>query len=184
MFCGKVMPVRESETYLGDQLTNNPSESFFKTIQQKKGLTMILLQEFRVTIDDVKSHCLGGLKTGIEIWNLAVVPFLFNNCEIWVDIPKKAINLLNHLQYSFLVSLFGSSSGCPTPILYWDTGLLTPENYIIMKTLIMYHYLMLLPCETLAKQVFTSQTENNMPGLVSEFKLILSELQIVYDPSL
>ena len=151
IFCGKIMAVKESEKYLGDYLTNNLSESVFKKTQHRKGLVLRLIQKIRVTIDDIRSKCLGGLKPGLDIWNLAVVPFLYNNSECWIDIPKKAMDVLNHLQYSFLISLFGSSSGCLTPIPYWNTGILTPENYIIFKKLLMYHHLMLLPNESLAK---------------------------------
>ena len=118
IFCNGIMTIKESEKYLGDHLSFSLSESVFITVQKRKGLTMRLISEIKITIEDIRSDQLGGLVTGINIWNLAIVPFLYNNCECWVDIPRKAMNLLNSIQNAFFVSLFGTSKGCPIPIFY------------------------------------------------------------------
>ena len=77
------------------------------------------------------------------------------------------------------MSLFGTSRGCPIPIFYWDTGLLTVENYIIQKKLLFYHHLLSLDDDTLAKKVLLLQQEN---GLAAECKEYLLKLNITNDP--
>ena len=94
------------------------SESVFTTVQRRKGLACRLISEIKVTIEDIRINTVGGLKAGLDIWNMAVVPFLFNNSECWVEIPKKAINVLNVIQNQVLVSLFGASRGFPILIFF------------------------------------------------------------------
>ena len=184
MFCGKTMKISESDIkYLGDYLSFSLAESVFTTVQKRKGLTMRQISEIRITIEDIRSNQLGGILTGIDIWNLAVVPFLYNNSECCVDIPKKAMNVLNSIQNTFFVSLFGTSKGCPIPILYWDTGILTPENLIIYKKLLFNHHLNQLSDDCLAKEILVIQKENELPGLAKECTEYMSELGIDSDPS-
>ena len=182
MFCQKQMRLSESEKYLGDYMCTSLSESVFVTVQRRKGLAMRLISELKVTIEDVRINTVGGLTAGLEIWKLAIVPFLYNNSETWVAIPKKALNVLESIQNAFFVSLFGTSRGCPIPIFYWDTGLLTVENFIIQKKLLFYHHLLTLNDDTLAKEVLLLQEENELPGLVLECKEHLSQLDITSDP--
>ena len=100
------MKVFESEWYLGDILGSSLSQSVFLTILKRKSLVLELISEIRVTIDDCRSNSVGGLKVGLEIWRKAVVPFLYNNSECWVQTPKKAMNLLDSLTDSMFHSLF------------------------------------------------------------------------------
>ena len=79
MFCYERMKLSESEKYLGDYLSYSLSESVFTTLKRRKGLTMRLISEIKVTVEDIRYNHLGGLITGLEIWILSVVPVLFNN---------------------------------------------------------------------------------------------------------
>ena len=160
----------KSEKYLGYYVCSSLPESVFITVQRRKGLAMRLISEMKVTIEDFRINSVGGLMAGLEIWKMAIVPFLLNNCESWVEIPKKALNVLNSIQNAFFVSLFGTSQGCPIPIFYWDTGLLTVENFIIKKKLSFYHHLKSLNDDALAKEVLEIQEENGFPGLAAECK--------------
>ena len=93
------------------------------------------------------------------------------------------MNILNSIQNAFFVSLFGTSKGCPTPIFYWDTGILTPENHIILKKLLFFHHLNQLSDNSLAKEVLTIQREKGLPGLSKECVEYMNELGIHGDPS-
>ena len=153
MFCNEEMKIRESEKYLGDYVSYSLSDSVFKTVQRRKGLAKRLTSEIKVTIEDIRCNTVGGLVAGLTIWNMAVVPFLFNNSDCWMEIPKKAINILESIQNSFFTALFGTAKSCPIPIYYWDTGILSVENFIIKKKLLFYHHLLSLDDVTLAKEV-------------------------------
>ena len=100
MFCNKEMLVIESEKYLGDMISSSLQESVFLTIQKRKGLALKLTSEIKYTVEDCRSYIVGGILSGIEIWNMAVMPFLFANCETWMEIPKK-LHPKQVLQISF-----------------------------------------------------------------------------------
>ena len=174
----------ESEKYLGDYMGSSLSESVFVTIQRRKGLSLRLISEIKLTLEDCRSHVLGGIATGLEIWNMAVIPFLFANCDTWMEIPKKAVNLLNHIQNTFFRSLFATCSGCPIPAFYWDTGTLLAENFVKYKKLLFLNHLSRLPQNSLAREIYDIQLSNSFPGLVSECSLVLKDLEIHSDPSI
>ena len=183
MFCNKTKVINQCEKYLGDYIGSSLSESVFTTIQKRKGLTLRLISEIKFTIQDCRSQVIGGLLVGLEIWRMAVVPFLFGNCETWTETPKKATNLLNFIQNTFFRSLFSTCNGCPIPIFYWDTATLLPQNYLILQKLLFLHHLCKLPEESLAKEIYVSQKENNFPGLTRECDKYLVELDITNDPA-
>ena len=159
MFCGKPMNIFECERYLGDFISSSLQESVFQTIQRRRGLVLKLINEIRVTIKDCRSNSLGGLLVGLEIWRKAVIPYLFNNSATWMEIPKKAHNLLNSITSSFFRALFTAAKGTPLTMYYWDTKSLLIENFLMMKKLLLYHHLENLPQTALAKEVLSLQKE-------------------------
>ena len=49
---------------------------------------------------------LGGLRTALQLWELALVPSLMNNAETWVELPSEALGELEELQDMFLRLIF------------------------------------------------------------------------------
>ena len=43
---------------------------------------------------------IGGITLGLEIWNLAIIPYLFYNSECWISTPKKATSVILFLSAS------------------------------------------------------------------------------------
>ena len=160
IFCNNLMRVSESEKYLGDNISSSLSESVLNTIQKRKGLCLKVISEIKLTVEDCRSHVVGGLLAGMDIWTMAVIPYLFANGECWAEMPKKAIALLNSIQNTFFRALFATCTGCPIPAFYWDTGVLLAENLVMLKKLLFYHYLSVLPEDSLAKEIYNLQKEN------------------------
>ena len=179
---GQPMKLVESERYLGEEIGVSLSQSVYLTVLKRQGLVKRLISEIKVTVEDFRSNVTGGLVTGLEIWRLAVIPFLYSNSQCWVEIPKKAIKILNHLQNYFFTSLFRVPTSCPVIAYLWDTATLTVDNFIMMRKLLFYHHLLSLPDSSLAKEVVTLQKELGL-GLASECEGFLSELSISCDPS-
>ena len=127
--CNKVIKLSESECYLGDQIGSSLSESVFLTIQRRLGLTKKLISDIIITVNDCRSNTIGGFKVGMEIWNLAVMPYLFYNSECWVSIPKKVLKILNQVQSSFFCQLLQVPKSCLVIGYLWDTATLTPDNW-------------------------------------------------------
>ena len=177
------MRVTEYERYLGDFLGNSLSESVFKTIQSRKGLTMRLISEIKVTVEDYRANSVGGILVGLKIWEQAVIPYLFANSSCWMETPKKAINLLNSIQRDFFRSLFLQAKGCPIPLFLYDTASLSAENIIILNKLLFISHLCHLPDSSLAKEVYILQKEQSLhEGLVTECDKHLRELNIFSGP--
>ena len=140
--------------------------------------------EIRVTVNDCRSDTVGGLLVGLEIWRKACLPLLFNNSHVWVEIPKKAIDLLNHINNTFFRALFQSCKGNPHVMYYWDMKSLQSEYLVMLHKLHFLWHLAALPEDSLAKEVYNLQQEDkSLPSLVSECQSYLKDLKITEDPA-
>ena len=91
----------EQEKYLGDQVSfGGLAASVMATIVKRKGKVIQSIFEIKAVIDDCRSHVTGGLETGLELWEMAVIPFVMNNCGSWVGHTSKKVKELENLQNS------------------------------------------------------------------------------------
>ena len=114
--CGENMKIDKSEKYLGDYLSHTLEESIEVTIAKRKGLVTKSIYDIRAVVDDYRSGVVGGITAGLDIWNLAVMPFLTANSDCWVNLTNKSLQNLNSIQNTFFRSLFAIGAGCPIPI--------------------------------------------------------------------
>ena len=119
-------------------------------------------------IEDCRRQVTGGIVTGLQIFEQAVIPFLLGNSECWFNINKKTMDELTSLQLLFYRQLFAIGSGAPIPLFYWDTAGLLMELRIIQKKLIFLHHVATLPEDSLAREIYELQRQLSLPGLVSE----------------
>ena len=112
--------------------------------------------------------------SGIQIWEMAVIPMLLNNSETWQDLSGKTLKELEKLQLTFLRCLLAIGSGCPIPFLYSKTGILLMEFRILEKKLMFLHHLAHLPETSLAREVFTVQTDYGLPGIAQDCREFLA----------
>ena len=82
------------------------------------------------------------------------------NFECWFDISKQTLKLLENLQLRFYRMLFCVGTGCPIPILYWDSGGLLMEYRILKCKLLFFHHVAMLSEYTLAKEIFETQKKS------------------------
>ena len=119
----------------------------------------------------------GAITTGLEIWEMAAVPFLLNNCDSWTGIADSTITELDNLQNLFYRVLLQVPVGCSIPMLYWDCGGLLMQNRILkMKMLFLYHVATLSP-DSIANQVYLVQKRLELPGLLKECQEHLAMFQ-------
>ena len=155
--------------YLGDILSEKGlADSVEKTISKRKGHASKAIYDIRVVVDDCRSQVLGGLATGINIWERAVIPMLLYNCETWQEMSRKSVDDLEKLQLTFLRCILAVGSGCPTPLLYSETGFLLMEFRILERKLMFLHHLNQLLETGLAKEIIKVQTELGLPGIAQE----------------
>ena len=176
---GTEMKQVQTEKYLGDQISSRGlADSVHVTISKRRGKVLQSIFEIRAVLDDCRSHVTGGMITGLDIWEMAVLPFLLNNCESWLSIPATAIKELDKLQNLFYRVLLDVPTGCPIPAMYWDCGDLTMENRIIKKKLMFLHHIANLPESALANQFYQVQRKMSLPGLYEECSEVMTQFDI------
>ena len=114
-------PMDESETekYLGDYFHKDGNDkSIVTTVKRRMGKAMDDIRDIKNVVEDIRSDAIGSIKTGIEIFELSVIPFLLHNCEIWDNIPTEAMKLLKKIHLTFLRTLLKTPITTPIPSLY------------------------------------------------------------------
>lgn len=176
---GGLMKEVKEEKYLGDYIsTEGLAKSTYSTINKRSKKVMNALTEIRAVIEDSRAQVNGGIVSGLEIWEIAVIPYLLNNCETWCEMDKETTQMLDNIQNEFLRNLLDTPRTCPTPSLMWETGTSTMTNRIIKKKLIFYHHLTHLSEDSLAWQVGQIQLKLDLPGLLQECKELETELSL------
>ena len=65
------------------------------------------IYEIVSVVQDFRSRVIGGIKTGILLWESVVIPFLILNSSSWMKIKQNDMDALNRLQNLFLNHLLG-----------------------------------------------------------------------------
>ena len=142
------------------------------TILKRYGRIFSTIIEVSSILDDFRIDSIGGLKAGLEIFELAIIPSLLNNSSVWIDIGKTSLDKLNTLQNTMFRYMFAVPDGTPTPILRYDLGSLSMEERVIQNKLNFVHHLVSQrdqeESESLAGEVFNLQAKYGFPGLVTE----------------
>ena len=147
----KELKEKTSEKYLGDQIHSAVNTASAKeTVNERYCKTVALIIEARAIIEDCRLNTAGGLSAGIEIWEMAYLPGLLNNCETWVDIDQTTIDLLDELQNMMYRSLLSTPKSTPTPGLIWDLGGTLMKFRIIQSKLIFLSHIIKLNKDSFA----------------------------------
>ena len=172
------MQVVESDRYLGDQLSKNLSESVYETVKKRVALANQSVYEIRAVVDDARADALGRLTVGFTIWETSIISMLLANSEVWTEIGKKTIKMLDRLQLKYLRLVTGVGTGCPIPILLYHTGTLSMTNRIMLRKIMFCFHVATLPPSTLAREVYDTMVQHNHVGLWREVEPVLRELNL------
>ena len=93
--------------------------------------------------------------------------------------PHLTMHKLENLQLRFYRAILSIGTGCPIPIIYWDTGGMMMRYRIMKRKLLFFHHLATLSTDSLAREIFEVQKEMKIPGLVSECNKILIEAGVI-----
>ena len=160
---------KTQEKWLGDILSDGGLEkSAEATITNRYGRIIGAIFELKAVIEDLRMQMIGGIKCGLDIWEMALIPSLLNNASMWTNISDKSIEKLDSLQNTFLQTLLGTGRACPMPALCWDTATLGMSVRIQKAKLALIHHIRGLDETSLAKQIYEEQLSFNWPGLVRE----------------
>ena len=145
------MKEAKEDKYLGDYISEEVlGKSTIFTIKKMYNNVMNTIAEIRTVIEDTRAQIKRGMVTGLEIWEVTVMPYLLNNGKTWCEISNEAINMLDNVQNDFLRKLLSTPITCPTPSLMWETGTANMSNTIPKKKLNLYHHILHLSRNSLA----------------------------------
>ena len=151
--------------HLGDYINEGGNEaSIMATIAHRRGQVKRCIFEVGAVLNDIRMQTIGGITSGLVIWNMAIIPYLLNNSEVWVDSDKTCIDELEKLQTLFLSVLLAVPVSCARPALAWDTQTLSMENRVAQRKLNFVCHVKRLGEDSLAKQVYQEQIKHEWPG--------------------
>ena len=181
------MKVKTYDKYLGDYLhSGGLAKSVEETVSKRYGVCLNMILELKSVIEDFRMLSLGGIKVGIEIFNLAILPMLTYNADTWYEMNSKTIKRLENLQNTFIRCMLSVPSSTPAVALSWDFGFLSMEYRVSLKKLMFIHYLLNLDKYSLANEIFCIQKEHNLPDFVKEDRspLIFFSLPNIIDENI
>ena len=173
------MKEKRKEKYLGDFIDGNGNKASVEaTVVDRYGRILDGTFQIRQVVEDCRSNALGGIKAGVELWEIAYIPSLLNNCQTWVEIGNDTIDKLEELQNTFFRSLLSVPRTTPKPALIWELGCLKMKWRIIQQKLIFMNHILHLEPESLAWQVQEIEEKENLPGLTQECKEQIEKLNL------
>ena len=144
---------------------------------KRYGRTFSAIIEVSSILDYYRIDTIGGLKFGLDIYEMAILPSLLINSDVWICIEEQTISRLEDLQKLMFRHLFAVPASTPTPMLRLDLGSLTMKERIHQNKLNFLHHLKSLGTESLASEIYRAQVKYDFPGLVKECRALLS----IYD---
>ena len=176
---GLKVKVKMQDKYLGDYLHGGGlSKSVEATVSKRYGTCLHKIMELKSVIEDFRMHSLGGIKVGLEIFNLSILPNLLYNADTWLDIDDKTMTRLESLQRTLLRSLLSVPISTPCPALDWDTASISVEYRVYQKKLLFLFHLENLEESSLANEIFVLQKNSNLPGFAKEGRQLLKKFSL------
>ena len=176
---GLEIKIKLQDKYLGDYLhSGGLSKSVEATVSKRYGACLNKILELKSVMEDFRMHSLGGIKVGLEIFNLAILPQLLYNAATWFEITDTTINRLESLQRILLRCLLCVPNSTPVAALSFDSGFLSVRYRIYQAKLTFIHHLVSLDKSSLASEIFTLQQKFNLPGFVKEGRQLIEKFSL------
>ena len=170
----QLLRVKAKDEYLGDILHEGGlSKSARETIDKRYGRIFASIIEFSSILEDYRIDTLGGMKAGLDIIELALIPSLLHNADTWIHIDSEAELKLERLQNTMFRYLFGVPECTPKPILRFDLGHLSMREKIHIRKLNLVHHLKNLPNDSLGSEFYQIQVKLHLPGLIKECRTLI-----------
>ena len=170
-----LIKAKTQDKYLGDILNEGGlAQSMKETISDRYAKAFNSIREIGAVINDFKINAIGGLKAGLDIFEMVVVPSVLNNSDTWAGIERGSINRLEDLQNYMFKNLLLVPHSVPTPSLRSELGCLAMEERIECRKFNFICHGKSLKQSTLAIEIYELQRTFNFPGLVQECRKLIS----------
>ena len=176
---GTPLKEKQTEKWLGDVIhVCGPRESTLETIKERKVRILTAIHEIIAIIEDTRLDKTGSLKFAIEVWQLAIIPALTNNCDGWNVRDKQVQKEVEEFQSRFLKGILAIPNSCPRSALYYESNLLRMKYRMYGKVLNLIKHIYHHEEENLSKQILTEQLKNGWHGLSKDAMAIAEELEL------
>ena len=162
---GSVLKEKLTEKWLG-QVINAAGikESTMSTIQERKYRIHNIIHETKAIVEDCRMNKIGGLKCSKEIWELAILPSLLNNAEVWHIQDQKIQKSLEDFQFLFYRGILALPKSCPLPALAYESDSQLIKYRVYNKII---NFVKHVHCHdeesNLSKQILLKQLANDWP---------------------
>ena len=168
-----------AEKYLGDIISEKGcKDSIKQTIQER-------IRKLTSRCDDLiqiaEAPIMGGLRKGNVAFNLfeaQIIPALLHNCESWIEIDHKHIELLQKFQERFIRRVLRLPDSTPKAIMEHDTGMWPMEWRIKYKKLLFVDKIMKKDSTNITRKILSMEFLYNLDGLAWESYHICKDLGI------
>ena len=165
------------DKYLGDMIHQDGlAASIEATVEERVGRITAAGHEIKAVMDDYRLQAVGGMMGACDLWNLALIPSLINNCSTWIGISSKLVDRLEAIQEKLILEVPVST---PKVALRAETGLLSMKHRIWGEKLNLFTAVIRMK-DGLAKQVLEEQIEQGWPGLAQEVEKICKDIEVPY----
>ena len=154
--CGDfIVKEKAQDKYLGDVLHEGGcAASVLATVKDREGKVKAAMLEAAAIVDDYRSQCIGGFMVALDLWELAILPTLLNNCGTWTDMDKETEDRLEELQLFYVRLILRVPVSTPKVALRSENGLLSMKHRVEKDKLMLIHHIKNLSERTLARQVY------------------------------
>lgn len=169
----------ESDKYLGDMIHCGGVEaSIDATIRNRHWRVTSAIMEIKSVLEDCRLSKKGGIASGLELWELGVIPMLLNNASTWYNINSETMKKINNYENDMFRILFNTPRSTPTIALWWDLGTIPIEFKIIASKLNLFHHILYLDDGELSKNILKEQISMKFPGLAMEAQQYMKDLNL------
>ena len=162
---------KDKDKYLGDIIHKDGLEaSIAATIEDRVGKITASMHEIKAIMDDYRMQALGGMMGALDLWNLAVVPSLLNNCSTWIGMTSRQEQKLEQLQEQFIRLMMEVPVSTPKVALRAETGLLSMKHRVWGEKLNLI--MAIQRTKGLANLLYQEQVYQDWPGLAVETRNI------------
>ena len=123
IYNGKKLKEKTTEKWLGSVIdARGVKESTITTINERKLRIFTAINETISIIEDSRLNQLGGLRSALDIWNIAIIPALLNNAEVFTILDPRVQKILEDFQSYLLRGLLVLPKSCPIPSLSYESN--------------------------------------------------------------
>ena len=121
--CGETIPAKDHYVYLGETLHGGAlSKSAEMTVNRRKGRARQMIYEVSAFLSDLRADKNGGLKCGLILYEMVILPPMLNSCDTWYMMNNQTLKMLENVQISMFRQFLQASPSTPQSLLRFDLG--------------------------------------------------------------